>query len=160
MGKKKKQLQMQRRTENTKKPSPPGKSKNRKGMPVTEADFGDMTEAENRAMIIDGHGKYWDYDPETDMIYPYSEERVKEHLLSEAAKQQNPDDAEREQELLKLYPPPQDRKVMLNLSDTEEDFQVRAFKAWVNGRDIPVEDLCILFNRDEVTIQRWMTRKE
>jgi hypothetical protein len=62
----------------------------------------------------------------------------------------------RQQELARKYRSGTPREAYIDPSGTEEQWEARMFHAWLNGRDIPIDDLCILFNRDEATIRRWL----
>jgi hypothetical protein len=62
----------------------------------------------------------------------------------------------RQQELAEKYRSGTPKEAYIDPSGTEEQWEARMFHAWLNGRDIPIDDLCILFNRDEATIRRWL----
>jgi hypothetical protein len=62
----------------------------------------------------------------------------------------------RHQELAAKYRAGTPKEAFIDPSGTEDEFEARLFHAWLNGREIPIEDLCILFNRDEATIRRWL----
>lgn len=66
----------------------------------------------------------------------------------------------RQQELAAKYRSDTPREAYIDPSGTEEQWEARMFHAWLNGRDIPIDDLCILFNRDEGTIRRWLKMVE
>lgn len=61
--------------------------------------------------------------------------------------------------LVKRYLPGANRQVMIPVDCSQEEFEVWTFQAWVNGRDIPIEALCILFRCDQATIRRWQAVK-
>jgi hypothetical protein len=61
-----------------------------------------------------------------------------------------------QQKLAEKYRSGTPNEAHIDPSGTEEEWEARMFHAWLNGRDIPIDDLCILFNRDEVTIRRWL----
>ena len=65
----------------------------------------------------------------------------------------------RRRALEKKYRATTPRRVQLDVSGSEAAFEARSFHAWLNGRDIPIDELCILFNRDEQTIRRWLQMK-
>lgn len=60
-------------------------------------------------------------------------------------------------ELVGKYLPSTPRDVLVRMDGTEDEFEARMFQSWVNGRDIPIEELCLLFNRDAQTIRRWQS---
>ena len=61
-----------------------------------------------------------------------------------------------QQELENKYRTGTPKEAYIDPSGSEEQWEMRMFHAWLNGRDIPIDELCILFNRDEATIQRWL----
>jgi hypothetical protein len=63
---------------------------------------------------------------------------------------------QRQQELAEKYRAGTPKEAYVDPSGTEDEWEARLFHAWLNGRDIPIDELCILFNRDEETIQRWL----
>jgi hypothetical protein len=63
---------------------------------------------------------------------------------------------ERYEALVAKYRPGTPQEVDIDPSGTEDEFEARLMRSWMNGRDIPVEELSILFNRDEATIRRWL----
>jgi hypothetical protein len=63
---------------------------------------------------------------------------------------------ERYEALVAKYRPGTPKEVDIDPSGSEEEFEARLMRSWMNGRDIPVEELSILFNRDEATIRRWL----
>jgi len=62
----------------------------------------------------------------------------------------------RYQELVEKHLPGTPRETWIDPRGTNDEWEVKLFHAWLNGRDIPVEELCILFSRDEATIRRWL----
>jgi hypothetical protein len=62
----------------------------------------------------------------------------------------------RQQEVADKYRSGTPKQAYIDPSGTEEQWEARMFHAWLNGRNIPIVDLCILFNRDEATIRRWL----
>jgi hypothetical protein len=59
-------------------------------------------------------------------------------------------------ELVEKYREGTPKEGWIDPSGTDEEWEAKLFLGWLNGRDIPVEDLCILFNRDEKTIRHWL----
>lgn len=62
----------------------------------------------------------------------------------------------RYQALVEKYRDGTPKEGFIDPSGTEEEWEIKLFLGWLNGRDIPVEDLCILFNRDAATIEKWL----
>lgn len=38
----------------------------------------------------------------------------------------------------------------------DDEWEAQLFHAWLNDRDIPLADLCVLFHRDCATVERWL----
>ena len=64
--------------------------------------------------------------------------------------------SKRQRELENKYRTGTPKEAYIDPSGTEEQWEARMFHAWLNGRDIPIDELCVLFNRDEATIRRWL----
>lgn len=60
------------------------------------------------------------------------------------------------QELVQKYRPGTPAEAAIDPAGSEDEWEARLFHGWLNGRDIPIAELCVLFNRDEATIRRWL----